>query len=85
MAVAATHAALLLNVQDFITHADPQEQPALQADWRDLAQGQREHVLWKNTLRWGDGRVAAVNARLSGVRGADGQVEQVAVLLEVEA
>ena len=29
--------------------------------------------------------VASVNARLSGVRGADGQVEQVAVLLEVEA
>lgn len=80
-----TNAALLLNVQDFIAHADPQEQPALQADWRDLAQGQREHVLWKNSLRWSDGRVAAVNARLSGVRGADGQVEQVAVLLEVEA
>jgi hypothetical protein len=72
-------------VQDFIAHADPQEQPALQADWRDLTQGQRDHVLWKNTLRWSDGRVASVSARLSSVRGADGQVEQVAALLEVEA
>jgi hypothetical protein len=36
-------------VQDFIGHADPQEQPALLADWRDLAQGQREHVFWKST------------------------------------
>lgn len=80
-----TDAAGLLTVQDFIAHADPQEQAALLADWRDLAQGQREHALWKNTLRWSDGRVAAVSARLSGVRGADGQVEQVAVLLEVEA
>jgi len=80
-----TDAATLLTVQDFITHADPQEQPGLQADWRDLTQGQREHALWKSTLRWSDGRVAAVGARLSGVRGADGQVEQVAVLLEVEA
>lgn len=80
-----TNAAALLTVQDFIAHADPQEQPALLADWRDLAQGQREHALWKNSLRWSDGRVAAVSARLSGVRGADGQVEQVAVLLEVEA
>jgi integral membrane sensor domain MASE1 len=80
-----TNAAALLTVQDFIAHADPQEQPALLADWRDLAQGQREHALWKNSLRWSDGRVATVSARLSGVRGADGQVEQVAVLLEVEA
>lgn len=80
-----TNAAALLTVHDFIAHADPQEQPALQADWRDLAQGQREHALWKNSLRWSDGRVASVSTRLSGVRGADGQVEQVAVLLEVEA
>ncbi|CAN7352439.1 MASE1 domain-containing protein [Polaromonas sp. LjRoot131] len=80
-----TNAAALLTVQDYIAHADPQDQSALQADWRDLAQGQREHALWKNSLRWSDGRVATVSARLSGVRGADGQVEQVAVLLEVEA
>jgi PAS domain-containing protein len=80
-----TNAGALLTVQDFIAHADPQEQPALHADWRDLAQGQRDHMLWKNTLRWSDGRVASVNARLSSVRGADGQVEQVAALLEVEA
>lgn len=80
-----TNANVLLTVQDFIAHADPQEQPGLQADWRDLAQGQRDHILWKNTLRWSDGRVASVSARLSGVRGADGQVEQVAALLEVEA
>jgi integral membrane sensor domain MASE1 len=80
-----TNANALLTVQDFIAHADPQEQPGLQADWRDLTQGQRDHILWKNTLRWSDGRVAGVSAHLSNVRGADGQVEQVAVLLEVEA
>jgi integral membrane sensor domain MASE1 len=80
-----TNANVLLTVQDFIAHADPQEQAALQADWRDLTQGQRDHILWKSTLRWSDGRVASVNARLSSVRGADGQVEQIAALLEVEA
>ena len=80
-----TNAKVLLTVQDFIAHTDPQEQPVLQADWRDLTQGQRDHILWKNTLRWSDGRVASVSARLSSVRGADGQVEQVAALLEVEA
>ncbi|MES2360270.1 MAG: MASE1 domain-containing protein [Pseudomonadota bacterium] len=79
-----TDAASLLTVRDFIAHADPAEQPALLADWRDLTQGQREHALWKNTLRWSDGKVASISTRLSGVRGADGRVEQVAALLEVE-
>lgn len=79
-----TDAASLLTVRDFIAHADPAEQAALLADWRDLTQGQREHALWKNTLRWSDGKVASISTRLSGVRGADGRVEQVAALLEVE-
>lgn len=80
-----TPTASLLTMQDFIDHTDPQEQSAMLADWRDLTQGQRDNVLWKNTLRWRDGKAVSMNARLSGVRGADGQVEQVAALLEVEA
>lgn len=80
-----TSTAALLTVQDWIAHAEQQDHPALQADWRDLTQGHRNHVLWKHALRWSDGKVASVIARLSGVRGADGQVEQVAALLEVEA
>ncbi len=80
-----TDAANLMTVHDFIAHADPAEQPALLADWRDLTQGQRDHALWKNTLRWRDGKAVSTDTRLSGVRGADGQVEQVAALLEVEA
>ena len=80
-----TPTASLRTMQDFIHHTDPQEQPAMQTDWRDLTQGQRDNVLWKNTLRWRDGKAVSMNARLSSVRGADGQVEQVAALLEVEA
>ncbi len=84
-AMLRTNAANLMSVQDLVAHADPAEQPALLADWRDLTQGQRDHALWKTAFRWSDGRVANISARLSGVRGADGQVEQVAALLEVEA
>ncbi len=80
-----TSPAALRTVHDFIDHADSLQQAVLQAEWRDLAQGQREHALWKATLRWSDGRVAHVSARLSGVKGGDGRVEQVAALLEVEA
>ena len=80
-----TPATSLLTVRDLIGHADPQAQAALHADWRDLAQGQRDHVFWKNAMRWSDGNAITLNARLSGVRGADGRVEQVAALLEVEA
>lgn len=84
-AMLRTNAAGLMTVQDLIAHAGPAEQAALLADWRDLTQGQRDHALWKTAFRWSDGKVANLNARLSGVRGADGQVEQVAGLLEVEA
>lgn len=84
-AMLRTNAAGLMTVQDLIAHAGPAEQAALLADWRDLTQGQRDHALWKTAFRWNDGKVANLNARLSGVRGADGQVEQVAGLLEVEA
>ncbi|MES2911735.1 MAG: MASE1 domain-containing protein [Pseudomonadota bacterium] len=84
-AMLRTHAASLMTVHDLIAHAEPAGQAALLADWRDLTQGQRDHVLWKTAFRWNDGKVANLNARLSGVRGADGQVEQVASLLEVEA
>ena len=71
-------------IMDVITHADLEAQSAMQADWRDLRQGQREHVLWNTALRWADGCVASISARLSSVRGADGQVEQVAGLIEVQ-
>jgi hypothetical protein len=84
-AMLRTNAANLMTAQDLVAHAEPGEQPALLADWRDLTQGQRDHALWKTAFRWSDGKVANVSARLSGVRGADGQVEQVAALLEVEA
>jgi hypothetical protein len=57
-----TNAGALLTVQDFIAHADPQEQPALHADWRDLAQGQRDHMLWKNTLRWSVRLTQSINS-----------------------
>ncbi len=79
-----TDTAALLTIMDVITHADLEAQSAMQADWRDLRQGQREHVLWNTALRWADGCVASISARLSSVRGADGQVEQVAGLIEVQ-
>ena len=80
-----TNAANLLTVQDLIAHAGPAEQAALLADWHDLVQGQRDHALWKTAFRWSDGKVVNLSARLSGVHGADGQVEQVASLLEIGA
>lgn len=79
-----TPPAALRTVHDLIAHADSLQQAVLQAEWRDLTQGQRAHALWKANFRWSDGRVASVSARLSGVRGGDGRVEQVAALLEVE-
>lgn len=84
-AMLRTNATHLMTVQDLIAHADPAEQAALLADWHDLVQGQRDHALWKTAFRWSDGKVANLSARLSGVHGADGNVEQVAGLLEVEA
>ncbi len=84
-ALLRTDANGLLTVQDLINHAETDEHSALLADWRDLIQGQRDHALWKTAFRWPDGSVCNLSARLSGVRGPDGQVEQVAALLEVEA
>lgn len=84
-ALLRTNAANLLTVQDLIAHAGPAEQAALLADWHDLVQGQRDHALWKTAFRWSDGKVVNLSARLSGVHGADGQVEQVASLLEIGA
>ncbi|MES2414862.1 MAG: MASE1 domain-containing protein [Pseudomonadota bacterium] len=83
-AMLRTDVATLMRVQDLIAHVESSGQAALLADWRDLTQGQREHALWKTAFRWSDGRVANLSARLSGVRGADGNVEQVAALLEIE-
>lgn len=80
-----TDTTALRTVHDLMAHAEPEQQAAMQADWRDLAAGHREHVLWKTVLRWSDGKVVTLGARISGVRGADGQVEQVAALLDVEA
>lgn len=80
-----TNTAALLTVNDLMAHADAQDKPQLLADWLALTQGQREQALWKNTLRWSDGRAVKLLARLSVVRGADGQVEQIAALFEVEA
>lgn len=80
-----TNTANLMTVQDLIAHAEPSAQAAMLADWHDLAQGQRDHALWKTAFRWGDGKAVNLSARLSGVHGADGNVEQVASLLEIEA
>lgn len=77
--------ALLVNIGDLIGHADPAQQASLRSDWLALTQGRLDHVFWKLSLGWSDGRGGTVDARLSTVRGADGQVEQIAALLEVEA
>ncbi len=80
-----TDTSTLPGIKNLIDHAELQDQAALQADWQDLIQGQRNHVLWKTTMRWSNGNLASVTARLSSVQGGDGQIEQVAALLEVEA
>lgn len=80
-----TDTANLPGIKNLLDHVQAQEQAALQADWQALVNGQRNHVLWKISLRWSNGNTASVSARLSNVRGGDGQIEQVAALLEVEA
>jgi integral membrane sensor domain MASE1 len=75
----------LLTINDVIAKADPEVQSALQADWQGLLSGQQEHVQWDTTLHWAGNGTASISARLSSVRGADGQVEQVAGLVEVHS
>lgn len=80
-----TDVTTLQSIHKVISHADPLQQAALLADWTALAQGQTEHAVWKTALRWNDRSSVNTNIRLSSVRGADGQVEQVVALFEVEA
>ncbi len=83
-ALMRTDVSRLLAIGDVIAHAEPATQPGLQADWDDLAQGRRANVSWDVELFWGDGGSVPVSGRLSGVRGADGRVELVAALFEVD-
>ncbi|RYX97329.1 MAG: hypothetical protein EOO28_03265 [Comamonadaceae bacterium] len=76
--------ATLLTVQDLVACASPSEQPALLAAWAAVTGGENTSVPWTAALDWPDGSRSQMTARLSAVRGVNGELEEIAAVLRFE-
>lgn len=75
------HMADLQNVDDWLRHVDPANQPLAQAAWECACQG-HPVARYNYEVQLGDSRYAA-EVSLAPLLGADGAVEQIAALVRV--
>jgi integral membrane sensor domain MASE1 len=73
------------SLDEWLDRIDMAERGIVQATWSAVARGDAPTSEQDYAVRLPDGRAVRVHERLAGIRGADGQVEQVAALLRTAA
>jgi integral membrane sensor domain MASE1 len=73
------------SVSEWLDRVDASERGLVQAMWTAVASGEMSASEQEYAVHLGGGELSRVNEQLAGVRGADGEVEQVVAMLRLAA